>query len=271
MLHDAALVVEDGRIAWLGAAWSVPAADTTTDLGGRAVLPGFVDSHTHLVFAGDRGAEFEARMRGARYDGGGIASTVRATRAATDEELRSLLRIRIAELRAQGTTTVEVKSGYGLDRRAGTTGVATRPRGHGRDDVPRRARRPAGRRARGVRAHGDRSDARRPVRRSRAGWTSSANRPARTRSTATRHARSSPRAAPRDLGLRVHGNQLAEGPGVAPRRRVRRRERRPLHVPRPTPTSTRSPAARRWRRCCRASSSRRATRTRTPAGCSTPE
>jgi imidazolonepropionase len=114
LLTDAALVAADGKIAWVGAAGGAPAADTRVDVSGRAVLPGFVDSHTHLVFAGDRAAEFEARMSGARYDGGGISSTVRATRAAGDEVLRARLRKLVAEARAQGTTTVEVKSGYGL-------------------------------------------------------------------------------------------------------------------------------------------------------------
>ena len=113
-LHDAAVVAEDGRVAWVGPAARAPAADRRIDVGGRAVVPGFVDSHTHLVFAGDRAAEFAARMRGERYDGGGIASTVAATRAADDATLRALLAARIAELRAQGTTTVEIKSGYGL-------------------------------------------------------------------------------------------------------------------------------------------------------------
>jgi imidazolonepropionase len=84
------------------------------DLGGRAVIPGFVDSHAHLVFAGDRAAEFEARMSGVGYDGGGIAATVTATRAASDDDLRERLLRLVAEMRAQGTTTVEVKSGYGL-------------------------------------------------------------------------------------------------------------------------------------------------------------
>jgi imidazolonepropionase len=82
---------------------------------GRAVVPGFVDSHTHLVFAGDRSAEFAARASGARYDGGGIASTVAATRAASEDDLRRLLAGRVAAARALGTTTLEVKGGYGLD------------------------------------------------------------------------------------------------------------------------------------------------------------
>jgi imidazolonepropionase len=114
LFHDAALVAADGSVAWVGSAGRAPAADRQVDLEGRAVVPGFVDSHTHLVFAGDRSAEFAARMAGQRYDGGGIASTVNATRAATDEQLRSALRRRVAELRAQGTTTAEIKSGYGL-------------------------------------------------------------------------------------------------------------------------------------------------------------
>ena len=114
VLHDAAVVVEDGRVAWVGRAAQAPPADERRDLGGRAVVPGFVDPHAHLVFAGDRAAEFAARMAGRPYDGGGIATTVTATRAASDDELRALLAGRVAELRAQGTTTVEIKSGYGL-------------------------------------------------------------------------------------------------------------------------------------------------------------
>jgi imidazolonepropionase len=110
----AAVVVEDGRVAWLGPRASAPAADRRVDVGGRTVLPGFVDSHAHLVFAGDRGEEFAARMAGTPYDGGGIGVSVSATRAATDDELRALLAARVAEMHAQGTTTVEVKSGYGL-------------------------------------------------------------------------------------------------------------------------------------------------------------
>ena len=112
--HDAALVVEEGRVAWLGDDASAPAADRSVDLGGRAVVPGFVDSHSHLVFAGDRSAEFSARMAGTPYDGGGIGVTMAATRAASDDELRALLAGRVAEARGLGTTTIEVKSGYGL-------------------------------------------------------------------------------------------------------------------------------------------------------------
>ncbi len=111
---DAAVVVADGRVAWIGDAAQAPAADRRIDLGGRALLPGFVDSHSHLVFAGDRSAEFAARMTGQAYDGGGIAGTVAATRSASDDELRALIAGRIAEMRSQGTTTVEIKSGYGL-------------------------------------------------------------------------------------------------------------------------------------------------------------
>ncbi|UQX86825.1 imidazolonepropionase [Jatrophihabitans telluris] len=114
LLSDAAVVVEAGRISWLGSAGAAPAADRRVDVAGRAVVPGFVDSHSHLVFAGDRGAEFAARMAGIAYDGGGISTTVAATRAAGVAELRTLVAGRVAEMRAQGTTTVEIKSGYGL-------------------------------------------------------------------------------------------------------------------------------------------------------------
>ena len=110
----AALVAEGGQVTWIGPSTEAPAADRRIDLGGRALLPGFVDSHTHLVFAGDRGDEFAARMAGQPYDGGGIGVTVAATRAGSDEELRRLVARRVAEMRGQGTTTVEIKSGYGL-------------------------------------------------------------------------------------------------------------------------------------------------------------
>jgi len=109
---DAALVIDDGVVAWVGE--GSPAADERVDAGGRCVIPGFVDSHSHLVFAGDRSDEFEARMAGRAYEAGGIRRTVRLTRAATDEQLLDNARRLVAEARAQGTTTIEIKSGYGL-------------------------------------------------------------------------------------------------------------------------------------------------------------
>ena len=114
LLSDAAVVVEGSRIAWVGPAVEAPAADVQVDAGGRAVIPGFVDSHSHLVFAGDRSAEFEARMTGEPYTAGGIRATVATTRAASDEQLTSHVARLVTEMRAQGTTTVEIKSGYGL-------------------------------------------------------------------------------------------------------------------------------------------------------------
>ena len=113
-LTAAALVIDDGRVAWTGPAAHAPAADESVDCGGRTVLPGFVDSHAHLVFAGERSAEFAARMAGTPYQAGGIRSTVAATRAAPDEVLRENLGRLAREMLAQGTTTLECKSGYGL-------------------------------------------------------------------------------------------------------------------------------------------------------------
>jgi imidazolonepropionase len=112
--RNAALVIDDDRIAWIGDNASAPAADTRVDAAGGCVIPGFVDTHSHLMFAGDRASEFEARMAGRRYEAGGIRSTVDATRAATDEQLLANATRLVAEMRAQGTTTVEIKSGYGL-------------------------------------------------------------------------------------------------------------------------------------------------------------
>ena len=112
--HDAALVIEDGRVAWTGPAARAPAADDAVDCGGRTVLPGFVDSHAHLVFAGERSAEFAARMAGRPYQAGGIRSTVAATRAAPDALLRANLAALAGEMLSQGTTTLECKTGYGL-------------------------------------------------------------------------------------------------------------------------------------------------------------
>lgn len=114
VLRDAAVVIDGDRIGWIGPAARAPAADERYDAAGRAVLPGFVDSHAHLVFAGDRSAEFAARMAGTPYRAGGIHGTVRATRAASDDALRATCGALVAEMARQGTTTVEVKSGYGL-------------------------------------------------------------------------------------------------------------------------------------------------------------
>ncbi|MBA3418772.1 MAG: imidazolonepropionase [Geodermatophilaceae bacterium] len=113
-LRDAALIIDEDRIAWIGQPADVPAADDATDLDGRCVIPGFVDSHTHLVFAGDRAPEFEARMAGQPYTAGGIQSTVAATRAASDDELTAHAATLLAEMLASGTTTTEIKTGYGL-------------------------------------------------------------------------------------------------------------------------------------------------------------
>jgi len=113
-LERAALVVEDGRVAWAGPAAAAPDADERVGVGGRCVIPGFVDSHAHLVFAGDRSEEFAARSSGRSYEAGGIRTTVAATRAADDAQLKANVARLVAEMQSQGTTTVEIKSGYGL-------------------------------------------------------------------------------------------------------------------------------------------------------------
>ena len=213
VIDDAALTAVDGTIQWVGRAADAPAADRRIDLGGAAVLPGFVDSHTHLVFAGDRAAEFAARLSGEAYDGGGIATTVAATRAADDELLRRLVAGRVAELRAQGTTTVEIKSGYGLTapdeqrllRIAGamtpeTTflGAHVVPAGVERGDYL-------------ASVTGEMLAACAPYAR----WIDVFCEPASAHAFDAGEARTVLLAG-RDagLGLRVHGNQLASGPGV---------------------------------------------------------
>ncbi len=113
-ISDAALIIVGDRIAWTGPAAQAPAADDLLDAAGRAVLPGFVDSHGHLAFAGERSAEFAARMAGRPYQAGGIRTTVAATRAATNAELRAGLGRLTREMLGQGTTTFECKTGYGL-------------------------------------------------------------------------------------------------------------------------------------------------------------
>lgn len=113
-LSDAALVVNDGKVAWIGPRASAPDADHWVDAAGGCVLPGFVDSHSHIVFGGGRSAEFAARMAGQRYTAGGIRTTVAATRAAPDADLEARAGALADEALAQGTTTLEIKSGYGL-------------------------------------------------------------------------------------------------------------------------------------------------------------
>jgi imidazolonepropionase len=213
LLQDAAVVVEHGRVTWLGPANDAPAAALRHQLGGRAVVPGFVDSHAHLVFAGDRAAEFEARMTGQPYDGGGIATTVAATRAASDEQLLGRLRGLVAEMRSQGTTTVEVKSGYGLtvsdearslrlarEVTEETTflGAHVVPPGTDRADYVDLV-------------VGRMLDACAPY----ATWADVFCEPASAHAFDGDEARRVlTAAAERGLGLRVHGNQLSAGPGV---------------------------------------------------------
>ena len=113
-IQNAALVIENNKIAWVGQASQTPDAEQQIDVQGKAVIPGFVDSHAHLLFAGERSKEFQARMKGEKYSAGGIKSTVAATRQATDQELeQNMLRL-VSEMQRSGITTYETKSGYGL-------------------------------------------------------------------------------------------------------------------------------------------------------------
>ena len=117
IVRDAVLAVDDGRVVYAGTAAEAPPAspsDVTVDASGRSVIPGFVDSHNHLVFAGDRTEEFAARMSGQPYSAGGIRTTMTATRAATDAQLEENLVRLVGQARRQGTTTLEIKTGYGL-------------------------------------------------------------------------------------------------------------------------------------------------------------
>jgi imidazolonepropionase len=114
ILENAALLSENGQITWVGDSQSAPTAQNVIDANGKCVIPGFVDSHTHLIFAGDRSNEFSARMAGQSYAAGGIADTVTKTRAATDDDLLANANRLMHEGLHSGTTTIEIKSGYGL-------------------------------------------------------------------------------------------------------------------------------------------------------------
>lgn len=115
IITDAAITVIDGIVNWIGPASAADSSIAKTDVGGRALIPGFVDSHSHLMFAGDRSKEFAARMAGVPYSAGGIKVTADAMRAANDNQLRQGAQSLITEMHESGTTTVEIKSGYGLD------------------------------------------------------------------------------------------------------------------------------------------------------------
>lgn len=215
IVHDAAVVVDGEQVRWVGAAAQAPDADERRDLGGRAVLPGFVDSHTHLVFAGDRSAEFTARMTGEPYDGGGIAVSMAATRGASDEELRSLIGARLEQMRAQGTTSWEIKSGYGLnvEHEARSLRIAKEFTDEttflGAHVVPPEAR--EDRAAYVDLVVGEMLEACAPY----AKWIDVFCEPNSTYAfTGEESRRVLEAGAAKGLGLRVHGNQLGPGPGV---------------------------------------------------------
>ena len=223
LLRDAALVIGGGGedsapvVEWVGPAAQAPAADWAVDLGGQAVVPGFVDSHSHLVFDGDRSAEFAARMTGQPYDGGGIALTMTATREASDARLRELVQRRVAEMRAQGTTTVEIKSGYGLDVEHEVHAlriareVTPETTFLGAHVVPPDRRDEGGRAAYLDLVCGEMLTACAP----HARWVDVFSEPASPYAFTGEESRHVLEAG-RDAGLelRVHGNQLSEGPGV---------------------------------------------------------
>lgn len=115
VVRDAAITINDGVVEWVGSSNEADKSTKTIDVGGRVLIPGFVDSHSHIIFAGDRSEEFAARMAGIPYSAGGIKVTMNATRSASDDELRQVARSMISEMHEAGTTTIEIKSGYGLD------------------------------------------------------------------------------------------------------------------------------------------------------------
>jgi imidazolonepropionase len=213
IINDAAVVLQGDEIAWVGASSEAPAADVAVDLGGRAVLPGWVDSHSHVVFAGDRSAEFSARMAGQPYRAGGMQATVAATRDASDPELLAVARRHRQEMIAGGTTCMETKTGYGLrthdELRSALTAEAA-----GFDEIsflgahvvpPEFARDPDGYLDL---VCGPMIDAVAPhVRWIDVFCEDGAFDEAQTRRVLAAGVR-------KGLGLRVHGNQLAAGPGV---------------------------------------------------------
>jgi len=213
VVENAAVVLQGEQIAWVGPAAAAPAADRAVDLGGRAVLPGWLDSHSHVVFAGTRAAEFSARMAGQPYRAGGMQSTVAATRAADDPALLAIARWHRAEMIAGGTTCMETKTGYGLtvhdEVRSATTAQAA-----GFDEVsflgahvvpPEFAKDPDGYLDL---VCGPMLDAVAPhVRWMDVFCEDGAFDEAQTRRVLAAGVR-------KGLGLRVHGNQLSNGPGV---------------------------------------------------------
>lgn len=210
VLRDAAVVVEHDRIAWIGPAADAPAADHRVDAGGRAMLPGWVDSHTHLVFAGDRSAEFEARMAGESYAAGGINVTTRATRVASDAELSDLVAGRVRDAVRGGTTYLETKTGYGLqvDEEARHARIAAAQVDTvtflGAHLVPE-----------GVDADAYVEQVRGPMLRGARPYVQWADVFCETGAFDADQSRAVLAAcAEAGLGLRVHGNQLGHGPGV---------------------------------------------------------
>jgi imidazolonepropionase len=213
VVPDAAVVIENERIVWVGSADAAPAADRALDFAGRAMLPGWVDSHSHVVFAGDRAGEFSARMAGQPYRAGGMQATVTATRAASDPELLAIARWHRAEMIAGGTTCMETKTGYGLTI-ADEARLAVTAHTAGFDEIsflgahvvpPEFAKDPDGYLDL---VCGPMLDAVAP----HVGWLDvfceqGAFDEAQTRRVLAAGMR-------KGLGLRVHGNQLAAGPGV---------------------------------------------------------
>jgi imidazolonepropionase len=210
LVRDAALVIADGRVAAVERAGA--AADERIDAAGRCVIPGFVDSHTHLVFAGDRGDEFAARMAGAPYAAGGIRVTTDATRAASGDELTALAAARREEARQAGITHLEIKSGYGLDVEAERRSCEVAARFT--DDVTFLGAHvvPAEYEGRAddyvVLVCGEMLDACAPLAR----WIDVFCEEGAFDADQSRAVLEAGRAA--GLGLRVHGNQLGPGPGV---------------------------------------------------------